>query len=148
MSFSVNLQSSEEDGVSDMAELNIIPLVDVMLVLLIIFMVAAPMSIGGIKVDLPTTKAKGSAVSEDRIVLSISKRGEYFLNKAKIPAKGLSEKFKAIYEFREKKELFIRADTGVAYGNVVYAMGSAKVAGVKKLAMLTKRKTGRSRKNR
>ncbi len=148
MGFGVNISEESEDSVSDMAELNIIPLVDVMLVLLIIFMVAAPMSISGIKVDLPSTKAKGAAVSEDRIVLSINKAGQYFLDKSAIPAESLAGRFKAIYEFREKKELFIRADQGVPYGNVVYAMGSAKAAGVKKLAMLTKRKAGGRKRNR
>lgn len=121
----------------DVAEINIIPLVDVMLVLLIIFMVTAPLSIGGIKVDLPLSKARGTNVDEDRIVLSIAKSGSYFLEKQPITDAGLEAKFKAIYEFRQKKELYIRADQDVQYGKVVYAMSAAKMAGVTKLAMLT-----------
>jgi biopolymer transport protein TolR len=122
----------------DLAEINIIPLVDVMHVLLIIFMVTAPLSIGGIKVDLPASKAVGGSVDEDRIVLTITKTGGFFLEKLEIPEAALGEKFKAIYQYRQKKELYVRADSGVPYGKVVYAMSAAKVAGVGKLAMLTK----------
>ena len=130
---------SDDGGAAheEMAEINIIPLVDVMLVLLIIFMVTAPLSIGGIKVDLPTSKARGANVDEDRIVLSINRQGGYYLEKQMVPDGALEAKFKAIYEFRQKKELYIRADQGVAYGRVVYAMSAAKLAGVTKLAMLT-----------
>lgn len=137
MAFSRLGQKSGNDDNEDVAEINIIPLVDVMLVLLIIFMVTAPLSIGGIKVDLPMSKAKGTNVDEDRIVLSIAKTGGYYLDKQAIPDAGLEAKFKAIYEFRQKKELYIRADQGVQYGKVVYAMSAAKLAGVTKLAMLT-----------
>ncbi len=125
------------DENDEVAEINIIPLVDVMLVLLIIFMVTAPLSIGGIKVDLPVSKAKGTNVDEDRIVLSINKAGGFYLEKQQIPEPTLEAKFKAIYEYRQKKELYIRADQGVQYGKVVYAMSAAKLAGVTKLAMLT-----------
>ena len=128
---------SKGDEHEDLAEINIIPLVDVMLVLLIIFMVTAPLSIGGIKIDLPQTKARGTNVDEDRIVLTINKQGAFYLDKTLIPDPTLEAKFKAIYEFRQKKELYIRADQGVAYGKVVQAMSAAKLAGVAKLAMLT-----------
>lgn len=131
----VGQDKSEENA--DMAEINIVPLVDVMLVLLIIFMVTAPLSIGGIKIDLPISKAKGTNVDEDRIVLTINRSGGYYLEKQAIPEVALEEKFKAIYEFRQKKELYIRADTGVPYGKVVQAMSAARLAGVSKLAMLT-----------
>lgn len=139
MAFHGPKQSSGEDH-DDLAEINIIPLVDVMLVLLIIFMVTAPLSIGGIKVQLPTSGAKGAAIKEDRIILTVSNDGKYFLEKLEVPAATLMEKFKAIYEFREQKELYIRADKEVPYGFVVYAMSTAKQAGVNKLAMLTKLK--------
>jgi biopolymer transport protein TolR len=132
-----NVGQPKSEDHDDMAEINIIPLVDVMLVLLIIFMVTAPLSIGGIKVDLPISKARGTNVDEDRIVLTINKSGGYYLEKQAIPEATLEEKFKAIYEFREKKELYIRADQGVPYGKVVQAMSAARIAGVSKLAMLT-----------
>jgi biopolymer transport protein TolR len=128
---------STDDDAGEIAEINIIPLVDVMLVLLIIFMVTAPLSIGGIKVDLPFSKAKGTHIDEDRIVLSINAQGLYFIDKLQIPEASLEEKFKSIYQFRAKKELFIRADQKVSYGKVVSAMSAAKMAGVSKLGMLT-----------
>ena len=137
MAFNRLGQKSNSEDNDDVAEINIIPLVDVMLVLLIIFMVTAPLSIGGIKVDLPLSKAKGTSVDEDRIVLSINKGGSYYLEKQQIADATLEAKFKAIYEYRQKKELYIRADTGVQYGKVVFAMSAAKIAGVTKLAMLT-----------
>lgn len=139
--------TNEPENNEDLAEINIVPLVDVLLVLLVIFMITAPLSIGGIKVELPASKAKGSAVDEDRIVLSINENGDYYIgDKLKVEAAALPEKFKAMYEFREKKELFIRADKSVEYGTVVYAMSSAKLAGVNKLAMLTKLQGSSSKK--
>ena len=139
MAFAKLSPGKSDDGAAheELAEINIIPLVDVMLVLLIIFMVTAPLRIGGIKVDLPLSKAKGGNVDEDRIVLSISRAGGYFLDKVAVPEPALEAKFKSIYEFRQKKELYIRADQAVAYGKVVHAMSAAKLAGVTKLAMLT-----------
>lgn len=130
-------------GNDDIAEINMIPLVDVMLVLLIIFMVTAPLSIGGIKVDLPISKARGTAVDEERVVLSINRVGQYFIDKQNIPEATLEDKLKALYQFRQKKELYIRADQNVAYGRVVYAMSSAKLAGVGKLSMLTNSETSK-----
>ena len=132
-----NVGQPKSDDHDDLVELNVIPLVDVLLVLLIIFMVTAPLSIGGIKVDLPISKARGTNVDEDRIVLTINKSGGYYLEKQAVPEATLEEKFKAIYQFREKKELYIRADQGVPYGKVVQAMSAARIAGVSKLAMLT-----------
>lgn len=135
MAFHTPNHSGEEDA--DLADINIIPLVDVMLVLLIIFMVTAPLSIGGIKVSLPYSKAKGGKVDDERIVLSINEKGEYYLEKLNISGDKLEEKMRAIYEFRENKNLYIRADRGVPYGRVVDAMSAAKIAGVTKLSMLT-----------
>lgn len=137
MAFGRLSHSKSEDEGEDIAEINIIPLVDVMLVLLIIFMVTAPLSIGGIKVELPHSKARAGGIDEDRIVLSISSKGEFYLDKVKIEDASLADRFKEIYRHRDKKELYIRADRGVAYGKVVDAMSAAKVAGVLKMGMLT-----------
>jgi biopolymer transport protein TolR len=121
----------------DLAEINIIPLVDVMLVLLIIFMVTAPLSIGGIKVELPHAAAKSTGIDENRVVLSINAGGDYYLDRVQVPANALTERFKVLYENRDKKELYIRADREVSYGKVVEAMSAAKGAGVLKIGMLT-----------
>ena len=136
MAFRVGPSGDGEEH-QDLAEINIIPLVDIMLVLLIIFMVAAPLSISGIGVQLPKSKAKGGRVDESRIILSIDAKGGFFLDKQEIPPEQLEAKMQAIFSVREKKELYIRADKRVRYGRVVDAMGAAKLAGVSKLSMLT-----------
>ncbi len=129
--------SSGGDEHADLAEINIVPLVDVMLVLLIIFMVAAPLSITGIKIDLPTSKAKGTNLDEDRVVLTIDKQGGFFMDRTAIAKGDLQGKLRAIYEFREKKDIYIRADQNVKYKSVVDAMSAAKLAGVVRMSMLT-----------
>lgn len=135
MAFQIKDEDTEE-----LADINVVPLVDVMLVLLIIFMVAAPLSIGGINIALPTSKAKTVSVDEDRVVLSVTKTGEFYIDKLRIESPKLQQKLRAIYEFRKKKSLYIRADRGVQYGAVVDAMSAAKLAGVGKISMLTKTK--------
>ena len=137
MAFRLGPSSGHGEEHQDMAEINIIPLVDIMLVLLIIFMVAAPLSISGIGVQLPKSKAKGGSVDESRIILTIDAEGGFFLDKQKIPSEQLEAKMMAIFAVRDKKELYIRADKRVRYGSVVDAMGAAKLAGVSKLSMLT-----------
>lgn len=128
--------SDNEDA--EMSDINIIPLVDVMLVLLIIFMVTAPLSIGGINVSVPSSKARSLSLDEERVVLSIDKSGRFFIEKMEVAPKDLESRLKAIYEFRKEKNIYIRADKHVNYGQVVYAMSAAKIAGVQKMSMLTK----------
>ena len=132
-----------DDDTGALADINIVPLVDVMLVLLIIFMVTAPLSIGGIKVELPASKAKSVTIDEDRVVLSITKTGDYYIEKMQIPQAALQEKLKAMFEFRQKKDLYIRADHDVTYGRVIDAMTAAKLAGIQKLSMLTQAPKGK-----
>ena len=132
----LGLGGSEQNN-DDLAEINIIPLVDVMLVLLIIFMVAAPLSITGMKVELPVSRSTGVKVQEERTVLTIDAKGDYFIDRVNIKSAQLLTKLKAIFEFKERKELYIRADKRVPYGKVIDAMSSAKQAGINRLAMLT-----------
>ena len=127
-----------EDTTNDFSEINIIPLVDVMLVLLIIFMITAPLSIGGIKIQLPSSKAQKSAIEESRIILTVNDRGEFYLDENKIDPSLLEKKLAAIYEHRDKKELYIRADKRVVYERVIEVMSAAKLAGVSKIGLLTK----------
>ncbi len=126
-----------EDDTGSMADINIVPLVDVMLVLLIIFMVTAPLSIGGININLPSSKARSTAVAENRVVLTINVKGDYFLEKVGIPGEVLEQRLAEIYANREKKEIYIRADKAVVYEKVVNAMSAARLAGVTKISMLT-----------
>lgn len=129
-----------EDDTGSMADINIVPLVDVMLVLLIIFMVTAPLSIGGITINMPSSKARSTAVTENRVILSINMKGEYYLEKVGIPAEVLDMRLAEIYANREKKEIYIRADKAVMYEKVVNAMSAARLAGVTKISMLTEAK--------
>jgi biopolymer transport protein TolR len=120
-----------------LAEINVTPLVDVMLVLLIIFMVTAPMLSMGIDVNLPKVKAKSVDVAEEKLVLTISESKEIFLNKTKMPLGELNSKLVAIFSNRIDREIFLRADKNVPYGFVVEVMSEVRKAGVDKLGMIT-----------
>lgn len=133
---------SEDDGEA-MADINIVPLVDVMLVLLVIFMVTAPLAINGIKVNLPQSAVKTQNIKEDPVVLSINKKGAYYIDKIPVKEKLLKGKLMGIFRDRQKKVLFIRADGAVSYAKVVDAMSAAKLAGVTKLSMLTQHRRGK-----
>ena len=144
MAFKMSSSSQDSEQYDDhLSEINVVPLVDVMLVLLIIFMVTAPLSIGGINVALPTSKAKVVSIDQDRIVLTIDNRGRYFIEKNEITGTEIESRLKAIYQFRDKKTIYIRADRGVPYGRVVDAMSAAKLAGVEKMSMLTEMVQGK-----
>ncbi|MBN1472076.1 MAG: protein TolR [Syntrophaceae bacterium] len=120
-----------------LAEINVTPLVDVMLVLLIIFMVTAPMLSMGIDVNLPRVKAKSVDVAEEKLVLTINDSKEIFLNKTKMQLGELNSKLEAIFSNRIDREIFLRADKNVPYGFVVEVMSEVRKAGVDKLGMIT-----------
>jgi biopolymer transport protein TolR len=120
-----------------LAEINVTPLVDVMLVLLIIFMVTAPMLSMGIDVNLPRVKSKSVDVTEEKLVLTINEAKEIFLNKTKMPLGELNSKLEAIFSNRIDREIFLRADKNVPYGFVVEVMSEVRKAGVDKLGMIT-----------
>jgi biopolymer transport protein TolR len=120
-----------------LAEINVTPLVDVMLVLLIIFMVTAPMLSMGIDVNLPKVKSKSVDVTEEKLVLTISETKEIFLNKTKLQLGEINSKLEAIFSNRIDREIFLRADKNVPYGFVVEVMSEVRKAGVDKLGMIT-----------
>ena len=120
-----------------MAEINVTPLVDVMLVLLIIFMVTAPMLQMGIDVNLPRVKAKSVDVADEKLVLTINGAKEIFLNKSRMPLSELGIKLKHIFASRIEREVYMRADRNVPYGFVVEVMAEVRRAGVDKLGMIT-----------
>jgi len=120
-----------------MAEINVTPLVDVMLVLLIIFMVTAPMLSMGIDVNLPRVKSKSVDVAEEKLVLTINEAKEIYLNKTKLPLGEINSKLEAIFSNRIDREVFLRADKNVPYGFVVEVMSEIRKAGVDKLGMIT-----------
>ncbi len=120
-----------------MAEINVTPLVDVMLVLLIIFMVTAPMLSMGIDVNLPRVKSKSIDIAEEKLVLTVNENKEIFLNKTRMPLQDLNAKLAAIFAERVDREVFLRADKSVPYGFVVEVMAEIRRAGVDKLGMIT-----------
>jgi biopolymer transport protein TolR len=120
-----------------MAEINVTPLVDVMLVLLVIFMVTAPMMQQGVQVNLPKADTKAMTPLEDTVVVTVEKSGKIFINKDQIPAADLRGKLAEMFVSREKKEVFLKADAGVPYGEVVKAMADIKGAGIERLGMVT-----------
>jgi biopolymer transport protein TolR len=120
-----------------LSEINVTPFVDVMLVLLIIFMVTAPLMQQGIDVDLPETTTQNLRIQDEPLVLTVKKGGEYFLGRREIPEAELSDKLAAILRGLDRKEIFLRADKGARYGAVVKALAAARQAGATKLGMVT-----------
>jgi biopolymer transport protein TolR len=120
-----------------LSEINVTPFVDVALVLLIIFMVTAPMMQQGIDVDLPETTTQNIRVREEPLILTVQKGGKYFLANKEVPADQLEGKLVAIFEGLDRKEIFLRADKAAPYGTVVKALAAAREAGATKLGMVT-----------
>lgn len=123
-----------ERGRSALSEINVTPFVDVMLVLLVIFMVTAPLLKQGVDVDLPQSKGKEIS-SEERLVIVLSKKGVIYLNNKKIEAPVLIEKLRTISKINP--EVYLEADKDVPYGKVVELMAEIKDAGIEKLGMVT-----------
>ncbi len=120
-----------------MSEINVTPFVDVMLVLLIIFMVTAPMMVQGIDVDLPKATSKALKGSEERLVISIDDSNKVFINDQVVSIEVLTHKLGAILENFDKKNVYLRADKKVPYGIVVNVISKIKQAGVDSLGMIT-----------
>ena len=120
-----------------MSEINVTPFVDVMLVLLIIFMVTAPMLQQGVDVDLPKTKPSPIKIDEERLVVTVTRTKNVYINKRSFAVKDLKKKLEKIREANPGKEVFLRADKNVPYGFVVEVMAAIKEAGISKLGMVT-----------
>ena len=124
-----------QDG--PLSEINVTPLVDVMLVLLIIFMVTAPLMQQGVKVDLPEAAAESVESSEQKLVLTLTKDRRAFLGKTEIPLERLEELLASNEKLKADKELYLHADQELPYGVVVQVMAAAKRGGAENLAMVT-----------
>lgn len=120
-----------------MSQINVTPFVDVMLVLLVIFMITAPMMQQGMQVNLPKTEAKAMDVKDEPIIVTVDKSGRAFLDKVEIPQGQLKTKLTALFAKKTKKEVFLKADRDVPYGDVIRTMAEIKGAGVERLGMLT-----------
>ena len=122
-----------------MAEINVTPMVDVMLVLLIIFMVSAPLLTVGVPLDLPQTQAKSLDQDKNPLTLSVNLKGQVFLNDTEIGLDDLVPKLKAIAEARGglDERIFVRGDKKVDYGTVMKVMGRLSAAGFRRVALVT-----------
>jgi len=120
-----------------LAEINVTPMVDVMLVLLIIFMITAPMLQHELDVNLPVATGTPQVNVEDRVVLTVNKQGNIYLDQTAYTLDMLRPKLQALYQTRRNKDLFLRADVDVPYGKVVQVMDEVKKAGILKLGMIT-----------
>ena len=120
-----------------LSEINVTPFVDVMLVLLVIFMVTAPMMQEGVDINLPQAKGKALPSKEKRVTISITDKREIFINDRKTPLAQLEETLKKIFQNRLDKQIFLRADEVVPYGFVVKTMASIRNAGIEQLGMVT-----------
>ena len=128
----------EEGGQNLISDINVTPLVDVMLVLLIIFMVTAPMMMQGVKVDLPRTESKNIKSEEDPLILTITREKSIFIEEYKVDYKNLRGKLEKIFANRAGKEILLQADKDVPYGFVMEVMAQVKEAGITKVGMITK----------
>jgi biopolymer transport protein TolR len=120
-----------------MSDINVTPFVDVMLVLLIIFMVTAPMMMQGVEVNLPKTTAKRIKTQEDPLILTVNNKKQVFLENHRIELNNLEEKIRKIFENRREKGILLRADKDVPYGFVIKVISRVKRAGIDKLGMVT-----------
>jgi biopolymer transport protein TolR len=120
-----------------LAEINVTPLVDVMLVLLIIFMVTAPLIQTGVKVDLPKTRTPPIESKEQKLVVSIKKDKRVYIQDVEVAFDHLAEKLSANAKLKHDRELYIQADRSLPYGVVVEVMAIAKSAGAETVGMVT-----------
>ena len=129
--------SSQRDATT-IAQINVTPLVDVMLVLLVIFMVTAPIIQQGVQVNLPQAKAGAIPGTEDLLVVTIAKNGKVYLNDNPLTLAELGDKLRAIRKLQTDKQVYLRADQDVRYGLVMKAVAEIKQAGIERLGMVTR----------
>jgi len=129
---------------SVMSEINVTPMVDVMLVLLIIFMVSAPLLTVGVPIDLPQTQAKSLDQDKEPLTLSVNMKGQVFLQNSEIPIDELVAKLKAVTEARGglEERIYVRGDRKVDYGTVMRVMGRLSAAGFRRVALVTEVEQG------
>jgi biopolymer transport protein TolR len=119
-----------------MNEINVTPLIDVMLVLLVIFMVTAPLLTTGVHVDLPKAKSTPMQADDTKLLVIVTRDEQVYLGKDEI-TNAVEDRLKANARLKEERELFIQADENVKYGVVLRVMAAARSAGVEKLGMIT-----------
>ncbi len=131
------MDGSQRDGMT-ISQINVTPLVDVMLVLLVIFMVTAPIIQQGVQVNLPQAKAGAIAGTEELLVVTIAKNGKLYLNDNAMTLDELGKKLRAIRKLQADKQVYLRADQDVRYGLVMKTIAEIKQAGIERLGMVTR----------
>jgi biopolymer transport protein TolR len=129
--------SSQRDSTT-IAQINVTPLVDVMLVLLVIFMVTAPIIQQGVQVNLPQTKSSAIPGTEEFLVVTVAKNGKIYLNDKAMNPGELGQKLAAIKKLQADKQVYLRADQDVRYGIVMKTIAEIKQAGIERLGMVTR----------
>ena len=129
--------SSSREGTT-ISQINVTPLVDVMLILLVIFMVTAPIIQQGVQVNLPQTKASAIAGSEEPLIVTVAKDGKIYLNDNVVSLPDLGTKLTAIRKLQSDKQVYLRADQDVRYGTVMKTIAEIKQAGIEKLGMVSR----------
>lgn len=136
MAFSGLDLGSDEDGLAPMADMNVTPLVDVMLVLLIVFMVAAPMMVVGVPVELPKTSAPRAAAQRPPTVLTVTADGRIFLRQDEIAAADLVARLQELHVADPEAPVYVRGDRTVLYGQVLRVMGRVTEAGITRVSLI------------
>jgi biopolymer transport protein TolR len=130
------LDGDSDAGYRPMAEINVTPFVDIMLVLLVIFMVAAPLMMVGVPLDLPKTAAAQIARTDDPVVISVTREGDLFVGDAEVTADGLAERLAQIRSETPDAIVYVRGDKGVDYGRVLDLLGQAGRAGFARISLV------------
>jgi biopolymer transport protein TolR len=120
-----------------MSDINVTPFVDVMLVLLIIFMVTAPMMTQGVDVSLPEATSEALPSDTEQLMVSVDNQERVFINDVQVSVDALNDKLQRILSNRENRQVYLKADKDISYGTVVRIMSEIKLAGVEKLGMVT-----------
>ncbi|KFG67006.1 protein TolR [Microvirga sp. BSC39] len=135
-------EPNDEFGIAPLSEINVTPLVDVMLVLLIIFMVAAPLMTVGVPVNLPKTAAAKVSQPKQPVVISIDAQGQPFLDKEPLTPDGMMPKLKALASADPAQVVLVRGDRAVPYGRIVEIMGQVSAAGFSKVSLIAQAPSG------
>jgi biopolymer transport protein TolR len=129
-------------GHAPMSEINVTPMVDVMLVLLIIFMVAAPLLTVGVPIELPQSQGKQLESNKEPLTISVSSNGDVFIGETKVAIDEVAEKLKAISKNGVDEQIFVRGDKGTNYGSIMRVMGRISAGGFKKVSLVTEVEEG------
>ena len=137
ISLNKSRQSRRRQRQAPFSDINITPMVDVMLVLLIIFMVAAPMMTTGVTVDLPQSSASPVPGQDEPLTVSITADGKVYIQKTPVATKDLQGKLKAVLGAKKETRIFVRGDRSVDYGRIMQVVGEINAAGFTKVALIT-----------